>query len=173
MFNCHSYHCSLCWKYGWSVSRGRATESRFLTAEHVLGLPISSVEHFSASLPKELYDLPYNEMCKACLDALARRNIFDGCSFIHPFRKDRVKKELFKSFHFHCLCYSDYRCRSCSKYVNGVCLDLSCDGFEALTRRCYDDDGWVVSLARNELGVAEQRKSVYGTSLVRSRTFRV
>ena len=46
--NCHSYRCRLCWKYGWCVIRANVIESRFLTAEKVLGLPVKDVEHLSA-----------------------------------------------------------------------------------------------------------------------------
>jgi hypothetical protein len=164
--NCHTYRCHICWKYGWCVHRALSIDSRFLTAEKVLGLPISSVDHLSASMPKELYDKPYDVMCQACWSALRRRGILGCATIIHPFRKDLKRRDLYRSFHHHVLGYikGGYRCRSCDKNVNGVCLDLSCDGFEALTRRCYGDDGWIVTLARNENGVVEQRKSVFGTA---------
>jgi hypothetical protein len=164
--NCHSYRCHTCWKYGWCVHRALAIDSRFLTAEKVLGLPITAVEHISASMPKELYGYSPQDMAKACFRALIRRGVLGGANIIHPFRKDLKRRDLYKSFHYHCLCYikGGYTCRSCTKNVNGVCLDLSCDGFEAVTRRCYDDDGWIVNLARNEKGFVEERKSVFGTA---------
>jgi hypothetical protein len=163
--SCWSYRCHICWKYGWAVRRAFGMESRFLTAEKVLDLPLSCVEHISASMPKELYDKPYDAMCQACWSALRRRGIIGCATVIHPFRKDKEKRDLVKSFHFHCLAYiqGGYRCRECPKNVNGVCLDLKCDGFEALTRRMYNDDGWIVKLATNELGVVEKRASVFGT----------
>jgi hypothetical protein len=164
--NCHLSRCHICWKYGWCVDRALAVESRFLTAEKVLGLPISSVEHVSSSMPKELYDSSPQAMAEASFSALKRRHVLGGVSIIHPFRKDLKRRDLKKGFHFHNLCYIEggYKCRSCPNNSNGVCLDLSCDGFEAVTRRAYDNDGWIVNLARNESGLVEERKSVFGTA---------
>ena len=163
--SCWSYRCHTCWKYGWAVRRAFSMESRFFTAEKVLGLPTSSVEHFSVSMSKEWYDKSYDVMCQGCWSALRRRGILGCASILHPFRKDKRKRDLVRSFHFHCLGYlrDSYKCRECRKNVNGVCLDLDCDGFEALTRRTYNSDGWIVKLATNELGVVEKRKSLYGT----------
>lgn len=162
--SCWSYQCHICWKYGWAVRRAKAMEDRFLTAER-LGLTVSSCEHVSASMPKELYDKPYSVMCEAFWSALRRRDALGCASIMHPFRKDKAKRDLVKSFHLHCLVYfrGGYRCRECAKNVNGVCLDLECDGFEALTRRMYNGDGWIVSLARNEKGVVEKRKNLFGS----------
>ena len=164
--SCWSYRCHTCWKYGWAVRRALGVESRFLTAVSVLGLPVSSCEHISASMPKELYGKSYDVMCRACWSALRCRDVIGCATIIHPFRKDKVRRDLVKSFHFHCLGYfrGGYRCRECSKNVNGVCLDLGCDGFEAVTRREYEKDGFIVKLATNELGVVEKRASVFGTS---------
>lgn len=163
--SCWSYRCHTCWKYGWAVRRAFHMESRFLTAVNVLGLPVSSVEHISASMPKELYDKPYDVMCQAMWSAVRRRGVIGCASILHPFRKDKEKRDLVKSFHFHCLGYiqNGYRCRDCPKNVNGFCVDLNCDGFGALTRRAYYDDGWIVKLATNELGIVEKRASLYGT----------
>ena len=65
--------------------------------------------------------------------------------------------------HFHALSYIEGgydRCRSCIKV--GHCWD--CDGFEGRTRRAHVDDGWIVSLAKNENGVVEKRENVFGTA---------
>jgi hypothetical protein len=163
--NCHRYQCHTCWKYGWCVFRANQIESRFMTAQSLLDLPIESVEHISASLPKELYELSPKNMVKECVRACRRRGIIGACTILHPFRKDQKRRDLYKSFHYHVLAYIDggYKCRSCDKNLNGVCLDLSCDGFEAITRRAYDRDGWIVSLARNKNGLVEKRKSVFAT----------
>jgi hypothetical protein len=160
--NCHLYKCHTCWKFGWCVFRANQIESRFLTAQRVLGLPIESVEHLSASVPKELYELSPKDMQKECIRACKRRGI-DGVSILHPFRKDQKRRDLYKSFHYHVLGYikpSYDHCRSCIK--GGCCSD--CDGFEGVTRRAYKDDNWIVSLAKNEDGVIEKRKSIFGTS---------
>jgi hypothetical protein len=161
--NCHSYRCRLCWKYGWCVTRANVAESRFLTAEKVLGLPYADVEHLSASVPKRLYDLSPQEMAKEAILALKRSGVIGGENILHPFRKDLKRRDLFPSFHYHCLGYiqGGYdRCRNCIKV--GHCWD--CDGFEGATRRAHRDDGWIVSLARNEKGIVEKRNSIFGTT---------
>jgi hypothetical protein len=161
--NCHSYRCRLCWKYGWCVIRANVIESRFLTAEKALGLPVKDVEHLSASVPKRLYNLSPQEMAREAILALKRSGVIGGVNILHPFRKDLKRRDLFPSFHYHCLGYlrdSYDRCRNCIKA--GHCWE--CDGFEGVTRRAHKDDGWIVSLAKNEKGVVEKRDSIFGTS---------
>lgn len=160
--NCKSYRCRLCWKYGWCVRRANIIESRFLTAEKVLGLHVKDVEHFSVSLPKRLYDLPPKEMVKEAILACKLSGVTGGVTILHPFRKDLKRRDLYKSFHYHVLGYIDGgydRCRSCVKV--GSCWTY--DGFEGVTRRAHKDDGWIVSLAKNENGVVEKRDSIFGT----------
>jgi hypothetical protein len=73
------------------------------------------------------------------------------------------RRDLFPSFHFHTLGYiqGGYdRCRNCIKV--GHCWD--CDGFEGVTRRAHKEDGWIVSLAKNEKGVVEKRESIFQTA---------
>ena len=163
VINCQRYQCHLCWKYGWCVFRANSIESRFITAEKVLGLPVGEVEHISTSLPKNLYDLPPNLMIKWSIDACRRSGIIGGVNILHPFRKDLKKRQLYKSFHYHVLGYvkGGYdRCRSCIKV--GSCW--SCDGFEGVTRRAHQADGWIVSLAKNQDGVVEKRESLFGSA---------
>lgn len=161
--NCHRYRCHVCWKYGWCVHGANSIESRFLTAERLLGLSVKDVEHISASPPKRLYGLSPQEMVRECYRACRLSGVTGGVTILHPFRKDLKHRELFKSFHFHVLGYikGGYdRCRSCIK--QGVCW--SCSGFEGVTRRAHKDDGWIVSLAKNERGVVEKRDSIFGTA---------
>jgi hypothetical protein len=161
--NCHSYRCRLCWKFGWCVIRAKVIESRFLTAEKVLGLPAKDVEHLSASVPKRLYNLSPQEMAREAILALRRSGVLGGVNILHPFRKDLKRRDLFPSFHYHCLGYiqGGYdRCRNCIKV--GHCWD--CDGFEGVTRREHKVDGWIVSLAKNEKGVVEKRASLFGSA---------
>lgn len=161
--NCHSYRCHTCWKYGWCVYRANIVESRFLTAEKLLGLDHKLVEHVCASVPKKLYNLSPQEMVKEAILACKRSGVPSGVSILHPFRKDQKRRDLYKSFHFHVLGYIDGgydRCRECIKV--GSCWD--CDGFEGVTRRAHRDDGWIVALAKNQAGVAERRDSIFGTS---------
>lgn len=62
------------------------------------------------------------------------------------------------------LCYINGgydRCRRCDR-ERGYCR--GCDGFEGLTRKVYDTDGWIVEVAKDEMGRREKRKSVFGTA---------
>lgn len=163
--NCHLYKCSLCWKYGWCVDRANSGVSRLLTAVNLLHLPLEGIEHFSVSVPKRLYNLSPQDMVNQAVLALNRSGIFDCVTILHPFRKDLKRRDLFLSFHYHVMGWlrdgSYDRCRECSHAKTLHCWD--CDGFEGVTRRAHKDDGWIVSLAKNEKGVVEKRKSIFGT----------
>jgi len=161
--NCHSYRCHTCWKYGWCVYRANIIESRFATAEKLLGFPIKSVEHVIASVPKRLHKVSPEEMDHEAILACKRSGLGSGMSILHPFRKDQKRRDLYKSFHYHVLGYIDGgydRCRACIKV--GCCWD--CDGFEGVTRRAHTQDGWIVSVAKNEAGIVEKRDSIFGTA---------
>ena len=160
--NCHSYRCSTCWKYGWCVTRANGAESRFLTAEKLLGLDHKLVEHLVVSVPKKLYGLSHRDLVIEAMLALKRSGVRSGVMINHPFRKDLKRRDLVKSFHWHVLGYVDGgydRCRACIKV--GCCWD--CDGFEGVTRNAHKSDGWIVTMARNEVGVVEKRDSIFGT----------
>jgi hypothetical protein len=101
--NCHLYKCHKCWKYGWCVFRANQIESRFLTAQSLLGLPIESVEHISVSVPRSLYGLSPKDMVKGCVRACKCSGIPSGVTILHPFRKDQERRDLYKSFHYHVL----------------------------------------------------------------------
>ena len=173
VLNCHRPSCSRCSKYGWAVREARSIDSRFLTAESVLGLAYSDVEHLQASAPASDYGLSYKDLCGRAISALRGSHVFGGCIIFHGFRKDYYKGELFPSFHFHCLGYirGGYKCRDCehlkcSSKMRVYCdaAKGSCNGFEQVTRKAHVKDGWIVSLAKNEKGVAEKRKSLFGTA---------
>jgi hypothetical protein len=161
--NCHSPSCSRCWKYGWAVREANAVDSRFLTAEKVLGLPYVDVEHLQVSIPKRDYGLSYKDLSGNAILVLKASGVIGGCIIFHGHRKDYDRRELFFSPHFHGLSYlrtSYDRCRACIKV--GCCWD--CDGFEGVTRRAHVDDGYIVSLAKNENGIVEKRESLFGTA---------
>lgn len=167
VLSCHRPSCCRCFKYGWATREANQINSRFLTAESKLGLCYSDVEHLSASAPKkDCYNedvVDYRVLCRDGILALKKSGVTGGCTIFHGHRKDYDKRELFWSPHFHCLGYiaGGYdRCRSCVKV--GCCWD--CDGFEGVTRRAHVDDGWIVSLAKNEKGIVEKRNNVFGTA---------
>jgi hypothetical protein len=173
VMSCHRPCCSCCWKYGWAVREANSIDSRFLTAEKVLGLRYVDVEHLQASVPKKDYGLSYADLCRNAILALRRSGCVGGNIIFHGHRKDYVKRQLFFSPHFHSLCYirGGYKCRTCEHLKCSGKMRLycnapagSCDGFEQLTRKAHVDDGWIVSLAKNEKGVVEKRSSVFGTA---------
>jgi hypothetical protein len=170
--NCGRPSCSRCFKYGWAVREANNIDSRFLTADKVLGFAYESVEHLQASVPKECYGLSYAVLCRMGISALKGSGVLGGNTIFHAFRKDYVARELMFSPHFHSLGYvkGGYRCRDCkflrcSRRGRVYCdFEGLCDGFEQVTRRAHVGDGWIVSLAKNERGVVEKRKSLFGTS---------
>jgi hypothetical protein len=126
-----------------------------------------------ASVPKKDYGLSYADLSRNAILALKRSGVTGGCIILHGHRKDYVAHDLVFSPHFHSLAYvrDGYKCRSCKHlkcsgkmrlYCNAP--EGSCDGFEQVTRRVHVDDGWIVSLAKNEIGVVEKRKSLFGTA---------
>jgi hypothetical protein len=131
-------------------------------AEQVWGLSHENVEHLQASVPKKDYGLPYDVMSGRAILMLIASGVPSGLTIFHAFRKDCDAHELVFSPHLHCLGYVDGydRCRNCNKTA-GACWD--CDGFEGRTRRVHVDDGWVVSLAKNQNGVVEKRNNIFGT----------
>lgn len=164
VMSCHRPSCQRCWKYGWGVREARSIDSRFLTAEKVLGFPYMDVEHFSASVPVKDRGLPFEVMRRDAIVALKLRDVLGGCTIFHGFRKDRSLHMLVWSPHFHVLGYlkNGYdQCRSCDR-ERGYCR--GCDRFEGLTRKIYDTDGWIVEVAKDEMGRREKRKSVFGTA---------
>ena len=170
--NCHLYRCHVCWKYGWCVTRANMIESRFFTAESLLGIDHKLVEHVVASVPRSMYNLSPQAMVREAVAACRRSGVRSGVLILHPFRKDQQRRDLYKAFHYHVLGYVDGgydRCRACVKV--GCCW--TCDGFEGVTRRAHGhlneagvyvcDDGWIVKMATNEAGIAEKRDSIFGT----------
>jgi hypothetical protein len=173
VYNCHRPSCSRCWKYGWAVREANSIDSRFLTADKVLGLRYVDVEHLQASVPKKDYGLSYKDLSGNAVLALKASGVLGGNVIFHGHRKDYVRRELFFSPHFHSLAYlrGGYRCRGCEHLKCSGKMRLycdapvgSCDGFEQVTRRVHVDDGWIVSLAKNEKGVVEKRENVFGTA---------
>lgn len=159
-YSCHCPSCPKCWR-SWLLREARAIEARLTEAAKRYG----AVEHLVVSVPPERYGLDFKPMRALVLKAAARRGCIGGCAIYHAFRETDSGYWYF-SPHWHLLCFLEggYECRSCSKCVNGVCLDLSCHGFEAHTRKCFNTDGFIVKVAQDRTGVAGMRISVFETS---------
>lgn len=110
-------------------------------------------EHIVVSVPSSCYGMSYDELRAFAVKALYARGIVDGGMIFHGFRY-KVGRHWYWSVHFHVLGFlrGGYECRGCKK---GVCL--VCHGFEARTRRVYEQDGCIVK-------VLGKRKTIFGTA---------
>jgi len=161
-YSCHRLSCPKCFRSA-MVREARAVEGRLVEAEKFHG----RAEHIVASVPLEYYYLAngsYSDflvMRGLALKALARRDVVGGAMFYHAFREDK-SGHWYPSPHFHILGFilGGYRCRVC---VKQFCSE--CHGFEGLTRRCFEKDGFIVKIAQDWFsGVAGERKSLYNTA---------
>jgi hypothetical protein len=162
--SCHKPSCPICYE-SWGGREAHKIEGRLLEASKQYGL----VEHFSASVPPERGYLGFDACRKLILKALAVRGIFGGCMVFHGFRWNKYRKFWYWSPHFHVLGFvkGGYgRCRVCvDKKCEGRNREfLRCDGFESLTRRCFEFDGVIVKVAEDRFGVKAERKSIFDTA---------
>ena len=87
----------------------------------------------------------------------------------HHFRWNEHRKCWYPSPHFHVLAFlkGGYaRCRACvdKKCVGRDKQFVRCDGFEAVTRRCFETDGVIVKVAEDRYGVKAVRRSIFDTA---------
>jgi len=162
--SCHRASCPVCYE-SWGGREAHKIEGRLLEASKQYGL----VEHFIASVPPERYGLSFDACRKFILKALGVRGIFGGCMIFHFFRWNKYHKFWYRSPHFHVLGFvkGGYaRCRACvDKKCEGRNREfLKCDGFESLTRRCFESDGVIVKVAEDRYGVKGKRRSVFDTA---------
>jgi len=162
--SCHRASCPECYE-SWGGREAHKIEGRLLEASKQFGL----VEHFSASVPPERYGLSFDACRKYILEALRVRGIFGGCMIYHHFRWNEHRKCWYPSSHFHVLAFlkGGYaRCRACvhKKCVGRDKQFLRCDGFEAVTRRCFETDGVIVKVAEDRYGVKAERRSIFDTA---------
>jgi len=162
--SCHRASCPECYE-SWGGREAHKIEGRLLEASKQFGL----VEHFSASVPPERYGLSFDACRKYILEALRVRGIFGGCMIYHHFRWNEHRKCWYPSPHTHILAFlkGGYaRCRACvdKKCVGRDKQFLRCDGFEAVTRRCFETDGVIVKVAEDRYGVKAERRSIFDTA---------
>jgi hypothetical protein len=142
---CYKSSCPICYKKGWAVREAESIEYRLKESSKRFGL----VEHLVASVPFSAYHLPYKAMRALVRKILMKRGVIGGCMIFHGFRY-KSSLGFFWSPHFHVLGFilGGYsRCRNCG---NQVCKGYGnfgkCDGFEAVTRRFYEKDGFIVKV---------------------------
>jgi len=162
-YHCGKPQCPLCYEV-WCAKQAFLIEARLLEASKRFGL----VEHWSASVPFKLWDADPDVVRKYILKALEARGIIGGCLIDHFFRYDNCKG-WYQSPHKHVLGFllGGYgRCRNCKdvKCIGKNKEYLLCDGYEALTRRCFESDGVIVKVAEDKFGVKSERISVFETA---------
>jgi hypothetical protein len=158
--SCDKPTCPKCFKFGWATREASRMEKRLLEASKKFGL----VEHVVASVPSKLYGLGLDALRKRVVKVLANRGVIGGSLVFHGFRYANREESVRKgvpfgwrwSPHFHSLAFvggEGYgRCRCCK---GADCY--ACGGFEGLTRREREKDGWLVK-------VLEKRKTIGGTA---------
>jgi hypothetical protein len=158
--SCDKPTCPKCFKFGWATREAFRIEGRLREASKTFGL----VEHVIASVPSKLYGFGLDALRKRAVKILANRGVIGGSMVFHGFRYAN-REESFRngvpfgwrwSPHFHALAFvggEGYgRCRCCK---GADCY--ACNGFEGVTRREHEKDGWLVK-------VLEKRKTVGGTA---------
>jgi len=158
--SCDKPTCAKCFKYGWAVREATRMENRLKEASKSYRL----IEHIVVSVPMKEYCLSLEDLRKRAVKILANRGIIGGSLIFHAFRyrnpsvarKSGLKVGWYWNPHFHCLGFvggEGYgKCRRCK---GADCY--ACNGFEGVTRREHEKDGWVVR-------VLEKRKTVGGTA---------
>jgi len=169
-FSCNRPECPSCGVSSWGVRETGRGEAILKYASNKLKMKI---EHVIVSPPQDFAG-SFEELKKATLKALLNRGIVGGCYVYHHFRyhgKNETyageKAHYFKGRHFHVLGFikGGYgNCRNCSNCWKdkggGVhVLDRNncvngCNGFEGVTRRANEKDGFIVKVrgARKTVG---------------------
>ena len=164
-YSCNRPECPSCGIGGWAVREASRAEARLKYASDKLNM---KSEHIIVS-PKQDLDVSFEKLKKMALRAMLVRGIVGGLWIYHHFRYHRKDEtyvgehaHYFKAPHFHILGFikGGYgNCRSCVYQKNKTfakCREGGCNGFEAVTRRAYEKDGFIVK-------VKGERKTVGGT----------
>jgi len=146
---CNKPSCPVCFKSGWAVREAGKIEGRLKEASKRFGL----AEHIVASVPLRDYGLSFGDLRARMVKAVYARRVIGGVLIFHGFRYT-VQKHWYWNPHFHVLGYilGGYGCRNCKKQI---CSE--CGGFEARTRKVYEQDDYIVK-------VLGKRKTVFGTA---------
>jgi len=151
---CHSSSCPVCFIRGWSVREARNIEGRLVVgSERGFG----EVEHLTVSVPFESHGLLEEVLRERSRLALLVRGVLGGGMIFHGYRKDKVRKVLSWSPHYHVLGFIRGGfdvCRNCV-HDRGDCA--TCGGFKGREVREYTRDRYLVK-------VFEKRETVVGTA---------
>ena len=164
--SCDKPTCPVCFKYGWAVRQATRMEMRLKEASKRFGL----TEHIVASVPFNEYGLSLEALRERAVKILASRGVIGGSMIFHGFRyrnrrmawKTGLPVGWFWNPHFHVLGFiggEGYgKCRNCKYQVEKTYEKCrGCDGFEGVTRREFEKDGYIVV-------VLGKRKTIGGTA---------
>ncbi len=165
-YSCHKVSCPVCFR-SWARREAYAIESRLVEGMKRFG---GNVEHIIISVPPSRIELDFKATRRLVIKALEKRGVVGACLIHHAFRLDRVTRYWKPyNYHYHCLGFIEggFKCRGCSKIINGRCTDLSCREFMARCDRLQLLDKFVVKVAEEQIGgnvVAGERRSIVNTA---------
>ena len=172
VMSCGKPSCPKCYRLGWAPRLAWKISGRLLWFSMELAktnAKTAVIEHVICSIPPEDYYITdYDVMRARAIKALKLRGVIGGNLIFHATRQHRNGEDFF-SPHWHCLCFilGGYgRCRACvdKKCVGRSREFLRCDGFESVTRRCFETDGVIVKVAEDRYGVKAVRRSIFDTA---------
>jgi len=138
--SCDRPSCPICYRRGWAIREAHRVADRLNVASKRWG----KVEHIVVSLPEKDYGFKTLALaCNKVAKVLLVRHIVGGVSLFHPARYS-VQRGWYFSPHMHVLGFLVGGYDRCRKCVKQFCSE--CGGFEGLTRRENDKDGYIVKV---------------------------
>ena len=164
--SCNNPRCPTCCFSGWAKRLADHATQRIEAASKRFGLP----QHVIVSCPESSWGLAefHNDEFRAKVKKLLyARGVVGGCMIYHGFRFANYQESIEKGVlfgwywgpHMHVVGFllGGYKCRHCPKLSHaGKYSCAGCDGFEAVTRRCYEKDKTIVK-------VKDERITIFGT----------
>ena len=167
--SCGKFSCPTCYKSA-AVRLARSITARVDEASKRYG----AAEHVIVSPPIKDRGLPVDVLFRDAYKALELRGFVGANLTLHGSRKRhwemhggflRLVGEEWEP-HFHTVAFMSgdgyAHCRACHIVPNKESC-RSCGGFEFLTRKVNETDGYIVKIAMDKHGNTSKRDSVYGT----------
>jgi hypothetical protein len=176
--HCFNFRCPICYRFGASYREASHIEQRIKAGSaYLAGMgEDSKAEHIVLSVPSRDYGLSLKQLREKAVKVLYARGIIGGVLIPHAFRyHDKKEFEVsgtanyplgwFFSFHWHVIGFikDGYtRCRKCpifkrsgSKSFNraGSPACLGCSGFEGVTRKLYETDGYIAKVQPERISI--------------------
>lgn len=167
-YYCYKIGCPKCFR-AWAYREALSLVARLSEGEKRFG----KIEHLiiSSNPSRRVMDYKeWREMRKRATSALLKRGVVGAVLIHHGFRLDRLTKWWKPyNYHWHCLGIigGGFKCRDCSKHVNGMCMDPNCREFLARCNRLQLNDKFLVKVAEEDVGgrkVVGERRSLFATS---------